>query len=331
MFKSLMVYKSLMVAAATISLAACGGSSSNDTAQVSSTTRVPVNFGLSDAPVEALTAVAVTVDTMVLTKEGGEEVVIDEFYNELDPGTPLSQIQINLLDFQGSDYSLIAQDLMLDVGTYERLTLEILDEDVTLSYAEEVDGNIKPIKVPSDTLKLGGFTVADEGVQTFIVEFDLRQAMTYNPGPERYILKPRGVSVVEAAASVSVSGTVDLAYFNALEPCASKMEANVGNVLYFYQGAGLDASLLSDQMDPSLGSNGITNEFAPYASVGLNDVGGYEVAYLPAGDYTLAFSCVAENDDPDLYDNLAIPAPEGALIEVSLNPGDSEVINFPVL
>lgn len=306
-------------------LVACG-SSSNDSAKTST-----VNFGLSDAPIENLSSVVVTVESMTLRTAAGEDILVDEFFNSDDPTTPLAQFQIDLLDYQGDQYSIISQDLELEVGTYQSLTLDVLDEDVSNAYVEESDGAIKPIKVPSDTLKLGGFTVDESGLQTFIVEFDLRQSMTYNPGPDRYILKPRGVRIVEAAASSSVSGTVDLAYYNALEPCASKADSSVGNIIYLYEGHDLDVASLTDQLDPDLSSNGITTENTPFTSITLDDLGQYEVAFLPPGDYTLAFSCVAENDDPDVYDNLVIPAPNNTAFEISLSVGEVESVNLPLL
>lgn len=73
----------------------------------------------------------VTVDSMTLTTSDGEDIVIDDFYNSGDPSSPLAQIQINLLEYQGSDYSTITQDLELSVGTYQNLTLDILDDETT--------------------------------------------------------------------------------------------------------------------------------------------------------------------------------------------------------
>ncbi len=306
-------------------LAACG-SSSNDSAKTST-----VNFGLSDAPVENLSSVVVTVESMTLQTASGEDILVDEFYNSNDPAAPLAQFQIDLLDYQGDQYRIISKDLELEVGAYQSLTLDILDEDVSNAYVEELDGAIKPIKVPSDRLKLGGFTVDETGLQTFIVEFDLRQSMTYNPGPDRYILKPRGVRIVEAAASSTVSGVVDLSFYNAIEPCANKTGGSVGNVIYLYEGHDLDEASFTDQLDPDLSSNGITTENNPFTSITLDDLGQYEIAFLPPGDYTLVFSCVAENDDPDVYDNLAIPAPDNTILELTLSAGETKRVNIPQL
>lgn len=277
------------------SLVACGGSNGS----TGSENGVPVSFGISDAPVENVTAAVITVEAIVITAGSGEVIRIDEFYNEDNPDVPLEQFQINLPEYQGADYKLVSQNILLESGNYQQLNLEIVDDDIAEAYVQEQDGAMKPIKVPSDTLRLGGFTVESSGAQTFIVEFDLRQAMTYNPGPDRYILKPRGVRIIESSASASVSGTVDLACINSLEPCASKSDMSVGNVMYLYPGHDLGGVMLLDQLEPDLIPLTVGGSLAPYTSVGLDELGQYEMAFLPPGEYSLAFSCVAYDDHPE--------------------------------
>ncbi|MCH8884926.1 MAG: hypothetical protein IIA41_15715 [SAR324 cluster bacterium] len=56
----------------------------------------------------------------------------------------------------------------------------------------------------------------------------------------------------------------------------------------------------------------------PWLCVSIETVaadGTYLFSYLPAGDYTLAFSCNAFDDNPDFDDHILIPAPEEELIE----------------
>lgn len=309
------------------SLAACGGSNGS----TGSENGVPVSVGFSDAPVENVTAAVITVEAIVITAGSGEVIRIDEFYNEDNPDVPLEQFQINLLEYQGADYKLVSQNILLESGNYQQLNLEIVDDDIAEAYVQEQDGAMKPIKVPSDTLRLGGFTVESSGAQTFIVEFDLRQAMTYNPGPDRYILKPRGVRIIESSASASVSGTVDLAYINSLEPCASKSDKSVGNVMYLYPGHELGGVMLLDQLEPDLIPLTVGGSLAPYTSVGLDELGQYEMAFLPPGEYSLAFSCVAYDDHPETRENLEIPSPDNGPIEITLSAGESVLINFPSL
>ena len=60
------------------------------------------------------------------------------------------------------------------------------------------------------------------------------------------------------------------------------------------------------------------------------DDGSYMFAYLPAGAYTLAFSCDATDDDPDFDDNILIPSPEDQLVEVSTSAGEQWTCDFGV-
>ena len=53
--------------------------------------------------------------------------------------------------------------------------------------------------------------------------FDLRKAMTYNPGPDRYILKPTGVRVVEVETAASISGEVHSNLFNGNDTADSSL------------------------------------------------------------------------------------------------------------
>lgn len=53
-------------------------------------------------------------------------------------------------------------------------------------------------------------------------------------------------------------------------------------------------------------------------------------SYLPAGDYTLAFSCDAADDDPDFDDDIIIPSPEDQLIEVSPAAGERWACDFDI-
>jgi len=343
MFKVLSYSATLVLLS--LGLLACGGGGggSNTSAPATGT----ASFGLSDAPVEGLSEVVITIDGMELRRKDGGEcdddpvtddcVFIDEFTED---GEVVDTITVNLLDLQDGDNQIIIQDLELEAGEYDQLRLSVIDEDINYSWVKETANAdvLKELKVPSGELKLGGFTVESGGVQVFVIEFDLRKAMTYNPGSkDRYILKPTGVRVVEVAAAASISGTVAPALFsgNSTEPCVSKGDVNVGNVIYLYQGHDLNENNLADNFDSTVDVDAPATAIAPYTSQKVAADGSYGVFYLPAGDYTLAFSCAAENDDPDLLDGIVIPSPATvpatAIVELSLGEGEPKTCNLPVV
>jgi len=308
---------------------ACGGSGGgNETA--------PVSFGLSDAPVEGLAAVVITIDRIVLNRPGNDDVVIERFTNEELGVDDEETITIDLLDYRGEDNVLIVGPVELDIAEYQNLRLEIIDDDITRSYVEELaelGGEIRSIKVPSGELKLGRFEVEDSGDQTFILEFGLRKAMTYNPGPpgpDRYILKPRGVRIIEVARGTSIEGIVEAGLFDGAPPCDEKIDPLVGNVVYIYQGTDLDPADFADDFDPALDPIAAESYLEPFATETAANDGTYLFSYLPAGDYTLAFSCAAFDDDPDFDDDIIVPSPEAELVEVSSSAGERWACDFSV-
>jgi hypothetical protein len=311
----------VLVAGLLLALQGCDGSGGGNAT-------APVSFGVSDAPVEGLAAVVITIDRITLNRPGHDDVVIDRFTSEELGVLEEDTITVDLLDYRGEDNLLIVGPVDLNVADYQNLRLEIIEDDVTKSYVEELGGDTLPIKVPSGELKLGGFEVEDSGDQTFILEFALRKAMTYNPGPDRYILKPRGVRIVEVARGTTIEGFVDPGLFGGTSPCDVKPDFFDGNVLYVYQGTGLDPADFADDFDPARYPT--ASYLEPFASEMVEPDGSYVIGYLPAGDYTLAFSCDATVDDPELDDGIMIPSPEDEFFEVSTSPGDRWACDFGV-
>mgnify|MGYP001439626502 CR=1 FL=1 len=245
---------------------------------------VPVDIGVSDAAVGDLDAVVITIERITVNQPG-PDIVIETFPGENPGDPPAETITIDLLAFQGTDVMLVVDDLLLAPGPYQNIRLSIIDDDIGLTYVDETGGGIAPLKVPSGELKLGGFVVGALFPQNFVLEFDLSRAMTYNPGPDRYILKPRGVRVVDAESAALISGTVDPALFEA-GACGAKADPLVGNVVYLYRGHDLDIAALADNFDPAIDPAAAASSIEPYASETVAADGSYLFAYLPAGAYT---------------------------------------------
>lgn len=336
--------KALAGAALISSIALAGCNSSDDDAPAPQQTSL-VSLGLSDAPVEDLSEVVVVIDYIELRRAGGAVTRIDTFtkdgIDDVDDGIneEADTFTINLLDYQGEANKLVFEDLELVVGEYQDLRLGV---DPNESYVVETDGGAeRPIKVPSNELKLGSFEITDQSTQTFVVEFDLRKAMTYNPGPDRYILKPRGVRIIGVEDAATLTGTITTpATMNTLGVCADKDDATVGNVAYLYAGHDLNPDNLGDMfVREDEAEDGVPAEedtdvpvsmVAPFASAPIGTDGSYLFTELPAGNYTLALSCMAADDDPVHWDEIAIPSPDedNALVEVTLLAGDDEEHDF---
>lgn len=341
----LLSYKFQSITSMLLMLAACGGGGgggSTDDGASSTTAPGTVSFALSDAPVEGLSEVIITIDSIELRRKGDNEcdgnpgsndcIFIDDF---TDDGGNTGTIQIDLLTLQGGNNKIIVENIELEAGEYDQLRLSVIDEDTNFSWVKELEEGdvLKELKVPSEELKLGGFTVESSGTHVFVIEFDLRKAMTYNPGPDRYILKPTGIRVVDVEAAASISGTVDSVLFtgNGSVPCIDKENVTNGNVIYIYQGHSLATDNLADNFDSILDVNAPDIAIAPYTSQRVAANGDYAISSLPAGNYTLAFSCQAVNDDPDFLDGIAIPSPETEKVELSLSEGELKTCNLPIV
>ncbi len=314
-------------------ISACG-SSSDDTDTTPKTSDVSIRF--SDAPVEQLDTVMITVDKLIFNRSG-EDIVVDTFTSEELSLNEADTFPLNLLDYQGLESSLVLDSVLLPVGDYQNLRIVIQNGDGT--YVQETnDTTHKELKVPSGELKLGGFTVSETSSQTFVIEFGLRQAMTYNPGPKRYILKPRGVRIVRLADAASISGTVDLT----TDSCLPTEDTTLSHAAYLYEGHNLDTALLGDvfvrESDLEASEDKVAgtdydadvaaNIIAPVVSTSIDENGNYLFPYLNTGNYTVAISCNAVEDNATLYDGITIPNPEGLKVELSLEAEKNMSCNF---
>jgi len=319
-----------------LGLSACGSSGDGpiDSQQTSD-----VSLRFSDAAIEDLSNVVITVDQLIFSRDDRDDISVDTFTSDELGITNSETFEIDLLTVQGNDNKLVLDSVDLPVGDYKNLSLVVLDEDTDLTYVRvEESGLKKDLKVPSDRLKLGAFSVSSDSSQTFVVEFGLRQAISYNPGPDRYILKPRGVRIVRLEDASTIQGSINLASIHLDDACSSKLDSTIGNVAYLYEGHELDPSLLGDvfvrededtentEIDPDVAANII----APIAATDINGTTGeYLFSYLEAGDYTLAISCNADNDDSVMHDEFVIPSPANELIEINLAIGTNLQCNFP--
>jgi Domain of unknown function (DUF4382) len=313
-------------------LSACG-SSSND--PEINTSDVGIRF--SDAPLEELESVTISVDKLIFN-QSGEDIIVDTFTSEELNLINSDTFQLDLLDYQGLESSLILDSVKLPVGDYQNLRISIQDNDD--SYVQEV-GSVthKELKVPSGELKLGGFSVEATSSQTFVIEFGLRQAMTYNPGPDRYILKPRGVRIIRLEDAASISGTVDLS----TNSCLASENTSLSHVAYLYEGHDLTSNLLGDvfvretDLEVTEENNIAGTDYdadvadtiiAPHVATSIDENGHYLFPYLASGNYTVAISCNAPEDNATLYDGIVIPSPAGQAVELVLAAETSMTCDF---
>ena len=256
----------LAVATSALILTGCGGDgSSNDDGETGK-----VSMSVTDAPVNSALGVYVQFSGVVLIKD-------DETQEELTFDEPK---QINLLDYQAGNSVELFTDFEVEAGEYSQIRLMVDTEGNNDTYISFADGSFE-LEIPSGEqtgLKLvSGFTVtADESV-SFMLDFDLRKAITVT-GNGEYKLRPT-IRLIDLADYGSITGTLSSELCNSEDTKA----------VYVYEG---------EVTEPDdLGTDG-----EPVATASVDAELSYTASYLTPGDYTVAVTCQAELDDPEVDD-----------------------------
>ncbi len=303
-------------------LTGCGGTSDSD--DPISLSPPLFNLAISDAPVDGMSQGVVCFNQVQLKRneaQGGDL----NFTIGLDGGTLSANdlcrdengdvitdtAGINLLDYQGANAVSLLEGVSIDAGTYSQLRLQLSPG----SYAIDAEtGDALSVTVPSNELKLDGFTAALGNTLNFTLEFDLRQAMTNPMGREGYILKPRGVRLVDNNQVGHINGSVDEALLvdNQCRVAPVDISTPIGAV-YLYQGTDIALTAMAD--------NGGSEDQQPFTSVGVFYDGAQDYAfaagYLPAGDYSIAFTCDTQ-DEPELDDDITLLTRQNVSVAGSL-------------
>lgn len=291
-----------------------------------------LSLGLSDSLPEDLKQVVIEVDSITLQRSGAADVVIEQFTID-DPNGPASDtFQVDLLDYQGRNQLIVISDLELDSDTYSGISIAIVDEDINNSFVQEADDSIKILSATGSAISAPGMTL-DSGTQQFTVEFGLAQSLQYRSGDDSYLLTNNGVRTEDNAVAASLSGRVDRDLFDSVSPCDEKTDPESGNRVYLYQGQGLTDGQLGDVFNSGSSAEVPDNTIAPFAVASmaedaLTGIWQYAFGFLPADDYTLAFSCDTADDDSTDFDDLTIALPTGQVYEISLGEAETAVCDL---
>lgn len=310
---------------AALGLTACGGSDSDG----SSNNQARFNLAVSDALVNSADSVWVCFSAIELTGngEGTQTFEIGTDTNTIaendvckdDSGATITNTRgINLMEFSGSDSETLLSGAEVTAGSYGQLRLIMADG----SYVEDGDLTIG-LRVPSNELKFDGITFAADSTANYTVEFDLRMALVNPVGQAGYLLKPRGVRLVDNQATGHVEGSIAEALL--IEQSCTIAPADISEPVasvYLYAGHDLDVATFAD--------NGGSEGQEAYASTGVQFDGAtaynYEIGFVGAGDYTAAWTC-ATNDDPEVDDTIAFTAAQSQELVVTAD-GEVTVVTF---
>jgi hypothetical protein len=267
-----------------------------------------LSLSVTDAPIDHATSVVVQFSGVAFKREGmGPETVED-----LDP----SPRQIDLLQFQNGRAAVLLDNVTLPAGRYEWLRLIVDNEpNVRDSFLMLDSGAECELRVPSGAqsgLKLNrGFTLPADGSVALTVDFDLRKSIHAPPGQsgsglnctQAFLMRPT-LRLVDNANVGAIAGQVDTALITT--DCMPKV--------YVFEGAGVTPDDLEEStpttpdVDPLLVAKvDLVNEPTRYQ---------YRASFVPAGDYTVAFTC--SDDDPTLDEAVTFGAPQNATVQPNL-------------
>jgi len=302
----------------TILLTACGGGSDDNTS-------LPrFSLAVSDAPVADLSEVVICFNQIELKGSGANTVFTvgnndgmiasnDLCLDDNDNVIP-DTVGIDLKQYTGSDSISLVDGISVEAGDYTQLRLVMSDG----SYGIDAQTGEKiSVSIPSNELKLDGFTATLGGIVDFTLEFDLKKAMTNPIGKAGYFLKPRGVRLVDNNEAGHIDGTVSeiLLSDNQCTPL-SDSAVNVASV-YIYEGADVAIETLEDNGGDEAGN-------LPYASTAVTFDSektsyNFEIGFIQEGEYTVAISCDVE-DDPDVDEDMSFITSQNITVTAATTP-----------
>ncbi len=272
-----------------LSLTGCGSDSETGT----------LSLSVTDAPVDGAVSVVVQFTGVQLLSTSGKLLT----FNFDTPKT------IDLLALQGGNSNLLLDKISIPAGDYPVISLKVNAKPGVLdSYIELTDGRQVSLSIPAGDetglILTQGCSVTANGVADFVIDFDLRKSV-FDPegGIADYILKP-ALRMVDNTKAGSIAGTVDIA-LTTDTTCTS------GNAVYIFEG--LDVT-----------PDDVGGAVEPVATTLLTADNTYKAAFLEPGDYTVAFTCQAADDNPDTDDAIAFVG----TVNVSVSTGVETPNNF---
>lgn len=321
--------------AGALALGACSSGSDSGTS-VGGNGSAQLSVSLMDGPVDDVTAVYVEITGLWLKAQDGgpaEELPMTE-----------SPMTVNLLGLTEENAALLVDGATIEPGAYEWLRMDVNAEidGVTDSYAITKTGEWREIRVPSGSVRLvDGFEAVPNEALELIFDWDLRKGLVHPPGLGRpdataYILKP-AFRVIDTAAYGRLSGSIPVdAVMDEANDCnlddATDMNVDVGNAVYVYAGHDVVPDDFDAEMDvePLLAIDAELND----------DSTAYEYStLLDFGEYTVAFTCQAANDDPETDetgnempedDTVTFFSPTANITLADMAGETSAVVDFPV-
>lgn len=293
-----------LLVAGVLAIGGCGG----DGAPIAS-----LSLGIADAPVDDAQAVVVAIDAVELLDAQGAVAHRVDF---------VPAAAVDLLQQQGGAQFLLFEGRDVPTGTYPELRLFVARQtNASCSQAQAdpdhpsfvtVDGVEYPLIVPaggSAGVKVRGPIVVEaQGEARYTIDFDLRKSIVRRGNSGCYNLKPQ-LRLVDNAGAGRIEGHVDAALLSA-SGCTADASDGRGAAVYVFAGAGVDP----DDDDGTTPDPLTTALLTPPVEGGETRFA-YAAGFLPAGAYTVAFSCQAGDDTPGAPDVIVFTGAASIAVE----------------
>jgi len=259
-----------------------------------------VQLEVADAPVDDADRIVVQFTGVVLYREDGETESFDfDAPKSIDLAAQVEGATAKLLDGAG-----------VDEARYNSIRLKVSADGSGDDSFVDVDGTLTPLLLDdADASRLRvahGFSVDRLEETRLVIDFDLRKSVHKPDGAgEPYELRP-SLRVVDPGDAGAVTGSVAAARAGA---------TGCRPAVYVYTGHGVTPDDAGSALPP-YASTIVRPASAQYA---------YRVAWLAAGNYTVAFTCEAAADDPELDDDIAFEDPQ----DVTVSAEETETADFP--
>jgi len=285
-------------------MSGCTPSDSTDTSSSTDVRPTPapesgmgrLSLALTDAPVDDAYSVVVQFNKVSIRGVGAT----DDIVFDLDP-----VMSVDLLTLQGANSQTVITDEVVPAGSYDEIRLFIDSvPGVQDSYIVLEQGGAQyDLEVPSGTqsgLKVKGeLSVPEDGSASFTIDFDVRRSIVKagndnSKNGVKYMLKPVLHLVQDDQAGV-IKGTVATGLLDLAAGCSDD-DVDTYNAVYIFEGAVSPDDIDNDGVEP------LTTALVAYSNESTSYE--YEVGFLPAGDYTVAFTCNADIEIVDVDDDL---------------------------
>jgi len=279
--------KRIPVLASALLLAACGGGGGGGSSGTTS-----FSLAVTDAPVDDATNVSVAFTGVDIQRSSGQWMTFDF-------DTPKT---INLLALQGGGREFLF-DGGIPADCYQEIRARI-SSDAQAHHLEEKTGGTRYMHLDpgyQEGLQVHHEFCITQGVpMDLTIHFDLRKSLHCPDGGGDCTLRPV-LHLIDDATACRISGAVDPSHISAHNAsCAG------GDVVYVFEGHDVTPCDVCEG-DQCAGASSCSASPITTAMVNLDPRTGdyvYTAAYLGAGNYTVAFTCDAQDDQPDTHESL---------------------------